>query len=98
MSIARFMLLVAKVPFMGKTPWADLVRSSANTPSSNVPSPTSRDNIGFVFTSGDLKDIRGLIIQNKVVAPARVSALLLEMTPFLPETPKSFGCEGHRHR
>ena len=36
--------------------------------------PHVRGNIGFVFTSGDLKDIRDLIIQNKVAAPARAGA------------------------
>jgi len=36
--------------------------------------PHIRGNIGFVFTSGDLKDIRDLIIQNKVAAPARAGA------------------------
>jgi large subunit ribosomal protein LP0 len=37
--------------------------------------PHVRGNIGFVFTSGDLKDIRDLIIENKVAAPARAGAL-----------------------
>lgn len=36
--------------------------------------PHVRGNIGFVFTSGDLKDIRDLIIENKVAAPARAGA------------------------
>jgi large subunit ribosomal protein LP0 len=37
--------------------------------------PHVRGNIGFVFTSDDLKDIRDLIIENKVAAPARAGAL-----------------------
>jgi len=37
--------------------------------------PHVRGNIGFVFTSDDLKDIRDLIIVNKVAAPARAGAL-----------------------
>jgi len=37
--------------------------------------PHIKGNIGFVFTSGDLKDIRGIIIANKVAAPARAGAL-----------------------
>ena len=37
--------------------------------------PHVRGNIGFVFTSGDLKDIRDLIVENKVAAPARAGAL-----------------------
>ena len=37
--------------------------------------PHVKGNIGFVFTSDDLKDIRDLIIENKVAAPARAGAL-----------------------
>jgi len=37
--------------------------------------PYVKGNIGFVFTSGDLKDIREIIIANKVAAPARAGAL-----------------------
>ncbi|TFY80538.1 hypothetical protein EWM64_g3476 [Hericium alpestre] len=36
--------------------------------------PHVRGNIGFVFTSGDLADIRDIIIANKVAAPARAGA------------------------
>jgi len=36
--------------------------------------PHVRGNIGFVFTFGDLKDIREIIIANKVAAPARAGA------------------------
>jgi large subunit ribosomal protein LP0 len=37
--------------------------------------PHIRGNIGFVFTNGDLKDIRDKILANKVAAPARAGAL-----------------------
>jgi len=37
--------------------------------------PHVRGNIGFVFTSGDLKEIRDIIVANKVAAPARAGAL-----------------------
>jgi len=37
--------------------------------------PHVRGNIGFVFTSGDLKDIREIIVANKVKAPARAGAV-----------------------
>jgi len=37
--------------------------------------PYVKGNVGFVFTSGDLKDIRDLILANKVKAPARAGAL-----------------------
>jgi len=36
--------------------------------------PHIKGNIGFVFTSGDLKEIRNLIVANKVAAPARAGA------------------------
>lgn len=37
--------------------------------------PHVRGNIGFVFTSSDLKEIRDIITANKVAAPARAGAL-----------------------
>lgn len=37
--------------------------------------PHVRGNIGFVFTNYDLKEVRELIIANKVAAPARAGAL-----------------------
>ncbi|KZW03693.1 hypothetical protein EXIGLDRAFT_715764 [Exidia glandulosa HHB12029] len=37
--------------------------------------PHVKGNIGFVFTSDDLKDIREIILSNKVAAPARAGAL-----------------------
>jgi len=36
--------------------------------------PHVKGNIGFVFTSGDLKEIREIIVANKVAAPARAGA------------------------
>lgn len=36
--------------------------------------PFVKGNIGFVFTSGDLKDIRNQILSNRVAAPARAGA------------------------
>jgi len=36
--------------------------------------PHIKGNIGFVFTAGDLKDIREIILFNKVAAPARAGA------------------------
>jgi len=37
--------------------------------------PHVKGNIGFVFTSGDLKDIRNIITSNQVKAPARAGAI-----------------------
>ncbi|THV03187.1 60S acidic ribosomal protein P0 [Dendrothele bispora CBS 962.96] len=36
--------------------------------------PHVKGNIGFVFTSGDLKEVREIIVANKVAAPARAGA------------------------
>ncbi|KAK7051083.1 ribosomal protein P0 (A0) (L10E) [Paramarasmius palmivorus] len=36
--------------------------------------PHVKGNIGFVFTSGELKEVRDLIVANKVAAPARAGA------------------------
>ncbi|KAF5359259.1 hypothetical protein D9756_003236 [Leucocoprinus leucothites] len=36
--------------------------------------PHVRGNIGFVFASGDLKEVRDIIVANKVAAPARAGA------------------------
>ncbi|SOV09544.1 probable RPP0 - acidic ribosomal protein L10.e [Ustilago sp. UG-2017a] len=36
--------------------------------------PHLKGNIGFVFTSGDLKDVRDQILSNRVAAPARAGA------------------------
>jgi large subunit ribosomal protein LP0 len=36
--------------------------------------PHVKGNVGFVFTSGDLKDVRETIVANKVAAPARAGA------------------------
>ena len=45
--------------------------------------PYVKGNIGFVFTSGDLKDIRETIVANKVAAPARAGAYA-PMDVFVP--------------
>lgn len=36
--------------------------------------PFVRGNVGFVFTSGDLKDVREKVLNNRVAAPARAGA------------------------
>jgi len=64
------------VVLMGKN---TMVRRALRTVLSENPQferllPHVRGNIGFVFTSGDLKDIRDTIIANKVAAPARAGA------------------------
>jgi len=65
------------VVLMGKN---TMVRRAVRTILSEHPHlerllPHVRGNIGFVFTSGDLKDIREIITANKVAAPARAGAL-----------------------
>jgi len=64
------------VVLMGKN---TMVRRALRTVLSENPQyerllPHIRGNIGFVFTSGDLKDVRDIIVANKVAAPARAGA------------------------
>lgn len=64
------------VVVMGKN---TMVRRALRTILSEYPHferllPHVRGNIGFVFTAGDLKDIREIIVANKVAAPARAGA------------------------
>ncbi|KAM7208038.1 putative 60S acidic ribosomal protein P0 [Naviculisporaceae sp. PSN 640] len=47
----------------------------ADTPEYERLLPFVKGNIGFVFTNGDLKDIRDKILANKVAAPARAGAV-----------------------
>jgi len=48
--------------------------------------PCVRGNVGFVFTSGDLKDVRDIILANKVAAPARAGAFAPDDV-FIPAGP-----------
>jgi len=64
------------IVLMGKN---TMVRRALRTVLSEHPTyerllPHIRGNIGFVFTSGDLKDVREIITSNKVAAPARAGA------------------------
>ncbi|EJD06933.1 uncharacterized protein FOMMEDRAFT_131718 [Fomitiporia mediterranea MF3/22] len=64
------------VVLMGKN---TMVRRALRSMLSELPQferllPYIKGNIGFVFTSGDLKDIREVIVANKVAAPARAGA------------------------
>ncbi|KAI0397885.1 60S acidic ribosomal protein P0 [Xylariaceae sp. FL0594] len=47
----------------------------ADTPEYEKLLPHVKGNIGFVFTNGDLKEIRDKILSNKVAAPARAGAV-----------------------
>lgn len=42
--------------------------------------PFIRGNVGFIFTNGDLKDIREVIVSNVVAAPARAGAIAPKMS------------------
>jgi len=64
------------VVLMGKN---TMVRRALRTILSENPQferllPHIRGNIGFVFTDGDLKEVRSIIVANKVAAPARAGA------------------------
>lgn len=54
--------------------------------------PHVKGNIGFVFTSGDLKDIREIILSSKVAAPARAGALA-PINVFVPAGNTAMGPE-----
>lgn len=65
------------VVLMGKN---TMVRRALKTFVSDSPEyerllPYVKGNVGFVFTNDDLKDIRDIILTNKVAAPARAGAL-----------------------
>lgn len=65
------------VVLMGKN---TMVRRALKTFVADAPEyerllPFVKGNIGFVFTNGDLKDIRDKILANKVAAPARAGAV-----------------------
>jgi len=65
------------VVLMGKN---TMVRRALKTFLTDTPEyerllPFVRGNIGFVFTNGDLKEIRDKILANKVAAPARAGAV-----------------------
>ncbi|KAH8548357.1 ribosomal protein L10-domain-containing protein [Umbelopsis sp. PMI_123] len=65
------------VVLMGKN---TMVRRALKTYMSENPDyerllPYVKGNIGFVFTNGDLKDIRETILSNRVAAPARAGAI-----------------------
>jgi large subunit ribosomal protein LP0 len=65
------------VVLMGKN---TMVRRALRTILSENPQferllPHIKGNIGFVFTKGDLKEVREIITANKVAAPARAGAL-----------------------
>ncbi|KAK3310571.1 ribosomal protein L10 [Chaetomium strumarium] len=47
----------------------------ADTPEYERLLPFVKGNVGFVFTNGDLKDIRDKILSNRVAAPARAGAI-----------------------
>jgi large subunit ribosomal protein LP0 len=65
------------VVLMGKN---TMVRRALKTFLTDVPEyerllPFVKGNIGFVFTNGDLKEVRDKILANKVAAPARAGAV-----------------------
>jgi len=47
-----------------------------NNPALEKLLPHLKGNVGFVFTKGDLADIRTVISENRVAAPAKAGALL----------------------
>jgi len=73
----RIALRGTGVVLMGKN---TMVRRALRTILADFPAfeklmPYVKGNIGFVFTNGDLKEVREVILANKVAAPARAGAL-----------------------
>merc|ERR1712168_1096877 len=64
-----------------KMPCETTANSCSSTPTTSVlcsllrSEPPSVENVGFVFTNNDLKEIRDEILNNKVAAPARAGAI-----------------------
>lgn len=52
----------------------DFLRENPNHPIENIV-PWVAGNVGFIFTNGTLADIKDVILENKVPAPARVGAI-----------------------
>jgi large subunit ribosomal protein LP0 len=72
----RFALRGTAVVLMGKN---TMIRKALKGIAKENPKlekllPWVRNNVGFVFTKGDLKSTRGLLLANKVAAPARVGS------------------------
>jgi len=73
----RIALRGAAVVLMGKN---TMMRKAIRTHLENNPAlekllPHIRGNVGFVFTKGDLTDVRTIIQDNRVAAPAKAGAL-----------------------
>lgn len=73
----RYTLRGEAVVLMGKN---TMVRRALKTFQAEHPEyerlvPHVRGNVGFVFTNGELKDVRDKILANKVAAPARAGAV-----------------------
>lgn len=73
----RYALRGEAVVLMGKN---TMVRRALKTFQAEHPEyerlvPHVRGNVGFVFTNGELKDVRDKILANKVAAPARAGAV-----------------------
>merc|ERR1711983_669541 len=54
--------------------------------------PVIKNNVGFVFTKEDLSEIRSLLLENKVRAPARVGAIA-PLDVKIPAQPTTLGPE-----
>jgi len=63
-----------------------------NNPSLEKLLPCIRNNVGFVFTKEDLVEVRGLLLSNKVQAPARAGAVA-PLDVKIPAQPTTLGPE-----
>lgn len=90
----RIALRGEAVVLMGKnTMMRKAIRGHLETnPSLEKLLPHVKGNVGFVFTNGDLSDIRTKLLENKVAAPAKAGALAPKMV-ILPAQNTGLGPE-----
>jgi len=60
-------------------------RHMENNPALEKLLPHIRGNVGFVFTRGDLTEVRTIIVENKVAAPAKAGAIAPDVVKIPPQ-------------
>merc|ERR1712098_435839 len=87
MQTIRLSLRGKAVVLMGKnTMMRKAIRGHLeNNPALEKLLPHIKGNVGFVFTKGDLTEIRQIIMENKVAAPAKAGALCPDIVKVPPQ-------------
>ena len=60
---------------LDKTPWLEEPSEVSCLNAVEKLLPFIKGNVGFIFTNGDLKSIRDIVVSNVVAAPARAGAV-----------------------